>query len=47
LTDAELQQIDAEGKERRWPPLAPAYASLDPILEMGMTLCGASGGAGR
>jgi len=39
LTDEELQQIETEGKERRWPPLAPEYVSLAPVVEKGLKLC--------
>jgi hypothetical protein len=39
LSDAELQQIDAEGVERRWPPLTRAFVSLDRIAAEGGRLC--------
>lgn len=39
LTDAELQQIEAEGIERRWPPQSPNRKSLDPLLKMAAQLC--------
>ena len=35
LTDAEVDQIFAEGVERRWPPLKPNRKSLDPLLNVG------------
>jgi hypothetical protein len=39
LSDADLKQIEAEAMERRWPPLAPTYASLDAMIEAGLKLC--------
>jgi len=39
LTDAELEQIIAEGVERRWPPQKPNRKSLDPLLAVGAKLC--------
>lgn len=39
LSEAELKQIEAEGTERRWPPLAPERISLAPVLEAGLKLC--------
>jgi hypothetical protein len=39
LSDAELKQIEAEGAERRWPPLAPERISLAPVLDAGLKLC--------
>jgi hypothetical protein len=39
LSEAELKQILAEGRERTWPPLEPARASVEPILEAGRRLC--------
>ena len=39
LTDAELEQVIAEGVERRWPPLKPNRKSLDPLLNVGTRLC--------
>jgi hypothetical protein len=39
LSDSDLKQIDAEGVERRWPPLAPRHASLDSMIEAGLKLC--------
>lgn len=39
LSEDELKQIDAEGSERRWRPLAPEYANLAPLEEAGQALC--------
>ena len=39
LSDDQLKQIEAEGAQRRWPPLAPEYRSLAPVLEAGLKLC--------
>jgi hypothetical protein len=39
LSDQDLRQIEAEGYERLWPPLAPAYISLEPMIEAGLALC--------
>lgn len=39
LSTSELQQIEAEGTERRWPPLAPEYRTLTPLSEAGLKLC--------
>ena len=39
LTEAELEQVTAEGVERRWPPLKPNRQSLDPLLNVGARLC--------
>jgi hypothetical protein len=39
LTEAEVDQIFADGVERRWPPLTPNRKSLDPLLNVGTTLC--------
>lgn len=39
VSDDELKQIEAEGIERRWPPLAPRRVSLDPIVDAGLKLC--------
>jgi hypothetical protein len=43
LSEAELEQIEAEGRERRWRPLTPTLASLDPVVAVGLTLCGSGG----
>lgn len=39
LTDAELEQILVEGRERTWPPLPPRRRSVQPIVEAGLRLC--------
>jgi hypothetical protein len=39
LSGPELQQINAEGHERLWPPLERERASLAPLLEAGQQLC--------
>jgi len=39
LTDDELKQVEAEGRERLWPPLSPKHIDLAPLLEAGMKLC--------
>jgi uncharacterized protein DUF2511 len=40
LTADELIQIDAEGRERAWPPLTPSTRSVKPVLDAGLALCG-------
>ena len=39
ISDAELKQVEAEGDERRWPPLSPERVSLSPIIDAGLKLC--------
>lgn len=39
LSDADWDQIVAEGRERVWPPLSPPMMSLDPLLDAGKKLC--------
>ena len=39
VSEAELNQIDAEGRERFWPPLEPKRMSLDPVIAAGLKLC--------
>jgi hypothetical protein len=39
LSRNEWTQIEAEGRERRWPPLSREYMSLDPLIAAGRTLC--------
>ncbi|MCA1649342.1 MAG: YebY family protein [Acidobacteria bacterium] len=39
LSEPELQQIDAEGRERSWPPLSPMRRSVTPLVDAGLTLC--------
>ena len=42
LSDAELTQIQAEGAERRWPPLVPERIPLNPLIDAGLALCNAT-----
>ena len=44
LSDAEWDQIDVEGHERRWPPMSRAPMSLDPLIAAGRALCQSSVG---
>jgi hypothetical protein len=39
LSEQELKQIDAEGRERTWPPLPPMRRSIAPLVDAGLTLC--------
>ena len=39
ISDAELKQVEAEGEERRWPPLPPERVSLALIIDAGLKLC--------
>lgn len=39
LSEQELKQIDAEGRERTWPPLAPMRRSVASLVDAGLTLC--------
>ena len=39
LSDAELKQVDAEGVERRWPPLERERVPLDAVSAAGLRLC--------
>jgi hypothetical protein len=39
LSTEEARLIDAEGQERRWPPLDRDLMSLDPLLSAGRALC--------
>jgi hypothetical protein len=39
LSDDELAQIEAEGRERSWPPLMAPKMSLDAVLRAGLALC--------
>lgn len=39
VTDDELTQIEAEGNERRWPPLPAEYASVSTVVDAGLKLC--------
>ena len=40
LSEADLKQIEAEGVERYWSPLVRPLMTLDPLVEMGLKLCG-------
>jgi hypothetical protein len=39
LTAEEARLIEAEGRERRWPPLARGLMPLDPLVQAGRALC--------
>jgi hypothetical protein len=39
LESDELQQIEVEGNERRWPPLTPQVMSVQKVLDAGLVLC--------
>jgi hypothetical protein len=39
ITADELTRIEAEGTERRWPPIKPVFMSLEPVVQAGMKLC--------
>lgn len=39
LSEQELKQIEAEGRERSWPPLPPMRRSVAPLVDAGLTLC--------
>lgn len=39
ISDPELRQIQAEGQERRWPPLTPSRVDLKPLVDAGLELC--------
>jgi hypothetical protein len=39
LSPAELSQVEAEGRERRWPPLSAELMSVDAVLHDGAALC--------
>ena len=39
LSEQELKQIEAEGRERTWPPLSPMRRSVAPLVDAGLTLC--------
>lgn len=39
LSPAELSQVDAEGRERHWPPLPAELMTLEAILRDGAALC--------
>ena len=40
LSSDEVRLIDAEGQERRWPPLTRGLMSLEPLVTRGRALCG-------
>jgi hypothetical protein len=44
LSEQELAQIEAEGHERKWPPLTRELMPLDPLIAQGRQLCAAAGG---
>ena len=39
LSDADLKQVEAEGHERRWPPLPREKMRLQPLVDRGLKLC--------
>lgn len=39
LTQPELDQVEYEGRERRWPPLSRDYKSLEPLIGAAAKLC--------
>ena len=39
LSEQELKQIEAEGRERTWPPLSPMRRSVALLVDAGLTLC--------
>jgi hypothetical protein len=39
LTREEWTQVEAEGRERRWPPLTREPMTLDPLIAAGRPLC--------
>lgn len=39
LSKDDLDLIEAEGRERAWPPLPPVHMDLDPLIEAGLKLC--------
>lgn len=39
LSAEELAQVEAEGRERSWPPLTPPLKSTEPIVKAGAALC--------
>jgi hypothetical protein len=39
LTAEELAQIEAEGRERSWPPLSPPRKSTAPVIKAGAAMC--------
>ena len=39
LSESELQQVQAEGIERRWPPLSANRKNIEPLIKIGLRLC--------
>jgi hypothetical protein len=39
LSPAELSQVEAEGRERSWPPLSPPQKSTEPVVKAGAAMC--------
>ncbi|CAN5707083.1 hypothetical protein BH18ACI5_BH18ACI5_01640 [soil metagenome] len=39
LSHEDLTQIEAEGRERRWPPLPRPKMSVQPVIDRGLKLC--------
>jgi hypothetical protein len=39
LSPAELSQVEAEGRERSWPPLSPARKNTEPVVKAGAAMC--------
>jgi hypothetical protein len=39
ISEADLAQIEAEGRERLWRPLSPKPISMDPLVDAGLKLC--------
>jgi len=39
VSEEELQKIEREGRERRWPPLPPARVSVGVLVDAGIKLC--------
>jgi uncharacterized protein DUF2511 len=39
ISEADLTQIEEEGRERRWPPLSPTPISINPLADAGLKLC--------
>ena len=39
LSPAELSRVEAEGRERSWPPLSPPQKSTAPVAKAGAAMC--------
>jgi uncharacterized protein DUF2511 len=39
LSPEELAQVEAEGRERSWPPLSPPRKSTEPVVKAGAPMC--------